>query len=178
MSSSRHWRDPRIVTSTPSNKPIRHDLSRFHEAQEGRGEGSSFATALEEIRSGRKCSHWIWYVFPQLPLGSSSMSRKYAIADADEARAYLRDDVLRERLLLIADEVRVQLESGVTPTRLMASEVDTEKLSSSMTLFTSISTAIDDVEVRAICEAILQNLKGGGIGPCNKTTDFLHQGRV
>src|SRR4051812_49096544 len=71
------------------------DLDRFHA-----GQRETFKTAMNELRSGRKRSHWIWFVFPQLGgLGSSSMAQRYAIADAAEARAYLADDVLSQRLL-------------------------------------------------------------------------------
>ena len=62
-----------------------HDLSRFVEAQ-----SSTYERALAELRSGRKRSHWMWYIFPQLAgLGRSATSRHYAIGNADEAKAYL-----------------------------------------------------------------------------------------
>jgi uncharacterized protein (DUF1810 family) len=74
------------------------DLARFKTAQEAAGDG--FATALRELRAGRKTSHWIWYVFPQIEgLGSSPAARHYALAGPREAEAYLRDPVLGERLL-------------------------------------------------------------------------------
>src|SRR5262245_23716868 len=72
-----------------------HDLSRFVEAQR-----STYERALAEVRSGRKRSHWMWYVFPQLAgLGRSAMSERYAIASLAEAAAYLRHPVLGLRLL-------------------------------------------------------------------------------
>ncbi len=65
-------------------------LERFHEAQARRSAG--YDTALAEIRRGRKTSHWIWYIFPQLAgLGRSSMAENYAIRDLAEACEYLRD---------------------------------------------------------------------------------------
>ena len=65
--------------------PDPHDLGRFVDAQAG-----DYEQALAEIRSGRKRSHWMWYVFPQIDgLGFSSMSRRYSIKSLDEARAYL-----------------------------------------------------------------------------------------
>ena len=71
------------------------DLRRFVEAQE-----EDFSTALAEIRAGRKRSHWMWYIFPQIEgLGFSSMSQKYAIKSLDEAKAYLRHEVLGPRLV-------------------------------------------------------------------------------
>jgi uncharacterized protein (DUF1810 family) len=71
-----------------------HDLDRFVRAQE-----RTYATALAEIRSGRKRSHWMWYVFPQIAgLGDSEMSRRYAIGSTAEARAYLAHPLLGPRL--------------------------------------------------------------------------------
>jgi uncharacterized protein (DUF1810 family) len=76
-----------------------HDLARFVEAQAG-----DYATALAEIRAGRKRSHWMWYIFPQIDgLGFSSMARRYAIKSLDEARAYLDHPVLGPRLVEITE---------------------------------------------------------------------------
>jgi uncharacterized protein (DUF1810 family) len=81
--------------------PDPYQLSRFLEAQEG-----DFDRALAEIRSGRKRSHWIWYIFPQIDgLGSSSTSRHYAIKSLEEAKAYLAHPVLGPRLLECAEAV-------------------------------------------------------------------------
>src|ERR1700722_1764747 len=72
-----------------------YDLERFTVAQD---EGGTFTNALEELRRGRKTSHWIWFVFPQIAgLGSSPTSRRYAISGLAEARAYLRPPVLGPR---------------------------------------------------------------------------------
>jgi uncharacterized protein (DUF1810 family) len=71
------------------------DLNRFVEAQ-----AATYQTALAELRRGRKASHWMWFVFPQIQgLGSSPTARFYAIADLAEARAYLDHPVLGPRLL-------------------------------------------------------------------------------
>lgn len=81
------------------------DLSRFLEAQSG-----IYETALDEIRSGRKESHWMWFVFPQLAgLGASEMARRYAISSLEEAKAYLAHPVLGDRL---RDCTRAVLDSG------------------------------------------------------------------
>jgi len=70
-----------------------HDVSRFVTAQAG-----AYPGALRELRAGRKTGHWIWYVFPQIAgLGRSDVSRLYAIASLDEARAYLANPVLGAR---------------------------------------------------------------------------------
>ena len=105
-----------------------YDLSRFHKAQKG-----SYETALAEIRAGRKRSHWIWYIFPQIQgLGYSSTAQYYAIEDLGEAKAYLADPVLRERLLEISNAL-LALDS-CDPTDVMGYPDDL-KLRSSMTLF-------------------------------------------
>ncbi len=105
-----------------------YDLSRFHKAQQ-----SSYETALAEIRSGRKRSHWIWYIFPQIQgLGFSSTAQYYAIENLDEAKAYLADPVLRERLLEISNAL-LKLDS-CDPSEVMGYPDDL-KLRSSMTLF-------------------------------------------
>lgn len=71
-----------------------NDLSRFVNAQT-----TTYDQALEEIRSGKKRSHWIWYIFPQLKgLGMSQTSEFYGIEDLEEAKAYLSDPVLGQRL--------------------------------------------------------------------------------
>ena len=105
-----------------------YDLSRFHKAQQ-----SSYKTALAEIRSGRKRSHWIWYIFPQIQgLGFSSTAQYYAIENLEEAKAYLADPVLRERLLEISNAL-LALDS-CDPSEVMGYPDDL-KLRSSMTLF-------------------------------------------
>lgn len=72
----------------------RFDLSRFVQAQAG-----VYEQALAELRTGRKRSHWMWFVFPQIAgLGHSAMAQRYAIASLDEARAYLEHPVLGARL--------------------------------------------------------------------------------
>ena len=106
-------------------------LQRFRDAQE---EGGAYATALAELRAGRKRSHWIWFIFPQIDgLGSSPMARRYAIRSLDEARAYLADDVLGPRLheccqALLALEANTDAET-------VLGGIDALKLRSSMTLF-------------------------------------------
>ena len=105
-----------------------YNLSRFHKAQQ-----SSYKTALAEIRSGRKRSHWIWYIFPQIQgLGFSSTAQYYAIENLEEAKAYLADPVLRERLLEISNAL-LALDS-CDPSEVMGYPDDL-KLRSSMTLF-------------------------------------------
>jgi hypothetical protein len=76
-----------------------HNLSRFVQAQ-----GGVYENALAEIRSGRKCSHWMWYIFPQLDgLGYSSTAKYYGIKSIDEATAYLSHPVLGPPLMGCAE---------------------------------------------------------------------------
>jgi uncharacterized protein (DUF1810 family) len=72
------------------------DLERFVIAQ-----AAVISTVLDELRAGRKRTHWMWFIFPQLAaLGRSAMAKRYGLADLDEARAYLAHDVLGPRLLI------------------------------------------------------------------------------
>ncbi|OGA12757.1 MAG: calpastatin [Betaproteobacteria bacterium RIFCSPLOWO2_02_FULL_63_19] len=108
-----------------------YDLSRFVRAQE-----HTYERALAEIRDGRKRTHWMWYIFPQIDgLGVSSISKKYAIKSADEARAYLDHPVLGPRLLECAEAV-VRIE-GRTAEEIFGSPDDL-KLRSCATLFACI----------------------------------------
>ena len=105
-----------------------YDLSRFLEAQ-----NNSYDTALREIRAGRKRSHWMWYIFPQIQgLGYSAMAQHYAIRDLGEAREYLQHPVLGPRLIEISEALLSLDESD--PRRVMGSPDDL-KLRSCMTLF-------------------------------------------
>jgi uncharacterized protein (DUF1810 family) len=80
--------------SDPGDAGDPHDLNRFVQAQE-----SDYEQALSEVKSGRKRSHWMWYIFPQFDgLGFSATSKRYSIKSAAEAEAYLRHPVLGPRL--------------------------------------------------------------------------------
>ena len=75
-----------------------HDLSRFVSAQEGR-----YEMAYAELANGRKRSHWMWYIFPQLSgLGSSPMARRHALSGLEEAKAFLAHPLLGTRLVHIS----------------------------------------------------------------------------
>ena len=112
-----------------------YGLERFIEAQDG-----VHSRALDELRSGRKVSHWMWFVFPQLAgLGSSPMAQHYAIGSLGEARAYLDHPVLGPRLVDCAEAV---LSHPDRTAREIMGSPDDVKLRSSMTLF----ALADDVE--------------------------------
>ena len=107
-----------------------HDLERFVAAQ---NEGGTYERALTELRAGRKTSHWIWFVFPQIAgLGRSGMAQRYAIADLDEARAYLTHPVLGPRLVTAAESVIIHRDRSAED---VLGGIDAVKLRSSMTLF-------------------------------------------
>ena len=140
------------------------DLDRFVHAQDS---GGTYTHALAELHAGAKRSHWIWFVFPQLAgLGSSPMAEMYGLRGVDEAVAYLRHPVLRERLLSSMNAVRAQ---SVPLRRLMGSEIDALKLMSSMTLFREIGTRLKDEEVAAAAGGILERGTREGFSECRFT---------
>ena len=160
-------------------------LSRFHDAQDDAHAG--FAAALRELRAGRKTGHWIWYVFPQLAgLGRSPTAIHYGLADAGEAAAYLRDPVLRERLVEAAAAARHHLTGphAVHLVTLMGSDVDALKLVSSMTLFAHVATTLDaespTPRFKAMADhasAILAAAAGRGYDRCAFTEEHLRRSR-
>ena len=110
----------------------RFDLGRFVEAQ-----APLYRQALAELRRGRKQGHWIWFIFPQLAgLGSSAMARRYAIASAAEARAYLDHPLLGPRLRECATAVLAHHDKSAED---IFGAIDTLKLRSSMTLFAAVA---------------------------------------
>lgn len=114
------------------------DLKRFVEAQK-----DVYDIALKEVKNGRKTSHWMWYIFPQLSgLGRTSMANYYGISDLEEAKSYLADEVLGSRLREISSEV-LKLEE--TNPEMIFGEIDAMKLRSSMTLFEMAGNTEDDL---------------------------------
>jgi len=107
-----------------------YDLERFVTAQDA---GGTYASAVAELRRGRKRGHWMWFVFPQVAgLGLSEMSRRYAISSLAEARAYLAHPILGQR---IEECARTLSEVSGRSAGDVFGEVDATKLRSSMTLF-------------------------------------------
>lgn len=116
------------------------DLQRFVGAQ-----AHDYAAALAELRAGRKTTHWIWYVLPQLRgLGRSSRATFYGIADADEARAYLAHPVLGPRLLECVAAMNAH--TGLTATQILGG-IDAQKFRSCLTLFLAVDP--DNAPLRA-----------------------------
>ena len=109
-----------------------NSLDRFLEAQD-----RMYSVALKELKNGKKRSHWMWYMFPQLrELGTSSMSYTYGISGLDEAKAYLAHPVLSERLYELCGAL---LEHKDKKAYEILGDIDAKKLHSSMTLFALIS---------------------------------------
>ncbi len=137
-----------------------HDLGRFVLAQDDRG---TFAQALAELRAGRKTSHWMWFVFPQIDgLGRSALARHYAVSGLDEARAYLAHPVLGARLRECCEAL---LDLDDSSAEHVFGSVDAIKLRSSMTLF---SRAEPD---EPVFDAVLEKFFGGH--PDNATDELL-----
>lgn len=109
-----------------------NDIRRFYEEQ-----GRDFERALAEIRSGKKKTHWIWYIFPQLrALGRSRTACYYGIADLAEAERYFADELLRSRLLEIT---KALLDLPSQPPSWILGSVDSQKVFSCMTLFDAVA---------------------------------------
>ncbi len=115
---------------------MNYDLSKYIRAHE-----RDYERALLEIRLGRKMSHWIWYIFPQIKgLGTSAMCLKYEMQSLSEARAYLLDPTLRAHLVEICEALLALEEND--PVRVMG-QIDARKLQSSMTLFDEATEDMD-----------------------------------
>jgi len=107
------------------------EFDHFYTAQK-----HNFARAFSEIKDGRKISHWMWFIFPQLAgLGSSEMAQKYAIHHIAQANAYLRDTVLGERLVSISKQLLAHKDKSAYE---IFGSPDDLKLRSSMTLFSLV----------------------------------------
>ncbi len=132
------------------------DLTRFVTAQ---SDGGTYGTALAELRGGRKHSHWMWFVFPQLAgLGRSSTAQHYAVADLAEARDYLAHPVLGPRLVECAETLTALPGDDAEA---VLGGIDAIKLRSSMTLFAHAAT--DDE--RAAFLAVLEKFFAGQEDP-------------
>jgi uncharacterized protein (DUF1810 family) len=154
-------------------------LDRFHKAQKGH---SGYSQAKIEIQNGRKTSHWIWYIFPQLKsLGYSENAKFYGISDLNEACEYLKDPVLFKRYHQMVQLVEQQLQR-IPLVTLMGGDTDAKKLMSSLTLFRQATSHLNslqgknnhdikDLEQR--CTHILKISANQNYQPCHKTLSIL-----
>ncbi len=133
---------------------LEEELGMFVEAQD-----AVWGDVVAELKAGKKTSHWMWFVFPQLAsLGQSHMSQLYGLEDLDEARVYLGHDTLRARLIEVCT---LMLGHADQSANAILGDVDAQKLQSSMTLFGAAEGA------PAECAAVLKAFFDGK--PCAKT---------
>ena len=146
-----------------------YDLERFVTAQE-----QTYDSALAELRRGRKTSHWMWFVFPQVHgLGRSPMAQRFALQGLDEARAYLDHPVLGRRIRQCAgallDHASTEASAGRRADAVaVLGDIDAVKLRSSMTLFAEASP--DDSPFRRVLDAYFDG------EPDHATLDRLRHG--
>lgn len=132
-------------------------LQRFIEAQ-----NDSYDQALKEIRNGRKLTHWIWYIFPQIKgLGFSYNSEYYGITSLQEAKDYLENELLRKRLFEITESLLMHKGKDIES---IMGDIDAMKLKSSMTLF-------DAVQPGSIFGEVLDEFYGGE--RCRRTLEKI-----
>jgi uncharacterized protein (DUF1810 family) len=151
-------------------------LDRIRSAQDG--PAPNFSSALAELETGQKTDHWIWFVLPQLDgLGTSPMSRTYALHGREDATRYLRDATLRARLLAVAKVMVDHLGRGVPLVALMGSDIDAKKAVSSLTLFECVAKSLaleaEAADARAECGLladaagrVLASAEGQGFPRC------------
>lgn len=134
------------------------ELSRFINAQK-----DDYTLALQEVKNGCKQSHWIWYIFPQIRgLGLSGMNEFYGIKSRAEAEAYLKNQILRERLIEITNALLTH--SGKKTAWEIFGTIDAIKVRSCMTLFDAICP-------NDIFAEVLHDFYEGV--RCDKTLDYL-----
>jgi uncharacterized protein (DUF1810 family) len=154
-------------------------LRRFRQAQDAANGG--FESALDELRTGAKRGHWIWFVFPQIAgLGNSAHSQMFGINGAAEAVNFLRDAELRSRYLTIGHVVAEQLKAGRPLRALMGSDIDAKTVVSSLTLFGLVARRLYEADgdaaygsIAAVADEVLSVAKAQGYPPCAYTLDRL-----
>lgn len=111
---------------------MKYNLDRFKTAQD-----NCYTQVLEEVKNGKKVSHWMWFIFPQIAgLGKSVTAKKYEIANIEEAEYYLMDELLSKRLIELTRILAYEVEDKTTEEIL--GFPDNLKFHSSMTLFYSV----------------------------------------
>lgn len=142
-----------------------HDLARFVSAQR-----DSFDLALSEVRQGRKYSHWMWFIFPQLRgLGRSATAQRYGITGVDEAAAYLAHELLGPRLIAVC-EAALSVE-GRSATEIFGTP-DNLKLQSCATLFAQVTLFAHVSAADSVFQCLLDKYFDGKTDP--HTVQLLH----
>lgn len=151
------------------------DLERFQ-----RHHPVDFDRALAEIQSGRKCTHWMWFIFPQIvSLGRSPTAIEYGITSREEADAYLRHPILGRDYTAIVEAVRQQVVSRAVGLTALMGRPDDFKLVSSVTLFRAIAQCSGDAQLEQFtdqCDDVIEQAELQGFPRCVATTDFLAAG--
>lgn len=139
---------------------MNYDLNRFIKAQE-----FVYNDVLEELNNGLKRSHWIWYIFPQLNiLGQSYDSRYYGISSLEEAKEYMKDNILRSRYIECCKVLKKHSDKNIKE---ILGNLDAMKLNSSLTLFSFV-----DFEGNEIIKDLLDIFYNGN--KCEITINFLN----
>jgi uncharacterized protein (DUF1810 family) len=146
------------------------DIERFHDGYRRR-----FDDALAEINGGRKRSHWMWFIFPQVAgLGTSPTAVHDAIRDRAEADAFVRDPVLGPGYRALVDAVWRQVIGGGVSLRKLFGRPDDQKLVSSLSLFAGAAGQLDDwAPTVAQAKEILEQAETQGLPRCATTQRFL-----
>ena len=151
-------------------------LDDVRRAQTAGTAGAPFDVALSEIGRGRKQSHWVWYVFPQIPgLGRSAMNTRFAVPRFEAAQSFLLDGTTGPNFHTILAAVSKQLSSGVELASLM--QGDQRKFVSSVTLMAAAASAAGLDEVGGLARSVLEQASRQGFEPCRQTLDWLEAER-
>lgn len=143
-------------------------------AQTSGGVGATFAAALAEIEAGRKRTHWVWYVFPQIPgLGSRSLNIRFAVPSFEAAQAFLRDETTGSNFRTVLEAAVAQLASGVELPTLMHD--DARKFVSSVTLMGAAADACGLTELGGTARSALELARRDGFEPCRRTLDWIER---
>lgn len=142
-------------------------------------QGETYATAIGELRNGRKTSHWVWYVFPQIMLGRSDFAAHYAIESCCQAVEYLRHPLLgpryQESVAAVTQHVlapgRADVDRGLAG---VLGGIDATKFVSSLTLFAEVARVKNQDDLRPLVET-LDRWYATGMKACGKTLDFIVQ---
>lgn len=143
----------------------KNDLTRFLDAQ-----NKLYLTAFSEIKKGKKQTNWMWFIFPQIKgLGKSTLSDYYAVADLDEATAFLNHPILAKHLIEISKLLLTLSKKSATT---ILGELDARKLHSSMSLFVQVENA------NPVFQEVLDTFFFGNLDPLTlnftkKTTIYI-----
>jgi uncharacterized protein (DUF1810 family) len=153
------------------------DINRFVLAQDGKYSqppGQTYAEAIAELRNGRKLTHWIWYVFPQIQLGSTRISIEFSIKSMKEAKEYLSHPVLGARYEESCELLMQHASQHANTWDGIAAVLgrDANKFRSSITLFGEAATICTDIG-RPTISQLWTMLAPDVISPCSATLDFI-----